>query len=278
MEVHGSVIHWKCIHHLCFTCDLMQMLPLVLHALNLHQLEDPVPAKIPLLSTNHSTQDHSDTMFHSITEDSTNMSTIIEGPFFHKHVAIRVVVGVTCSLSMLGALLIILSYICIKDIRTKARQVLVHLSIADFGVACANFIGVCVYFDQYIRHCPFESKAGNESFFENDLKAHTVSNGVNTWTSCEVLLQLCKTQAFMAAYSTLASVLWTLSLAVYIYCLVFHTNKKVHLRVIYFAYVFCWGMPLFISLWLVITGKPESIMINLDLVYVFRFSLQPPDN
>ena len=236
------------------------MLPLVLHALNLHQLEDPIPAKMALLSTNHSPQDHStgvDTVLHSMAEHSTNMSTV-EGPFFHKHVAIRIVVGVTCSLSMLGALLIILSYICIKDIRTKARQVLVHLSVADFGVACANFIGVCVYFDQYIRHCPFESKTSNGSFFETNSNVDTVTNGVNTWTSCEVLLQLCKTQAFMAAYSTLASVLWTLCLAVYIYCLVFHTNKKVHLRVIYVAYIFCWGMPLFVSLWLVITGKPES--------------------
>lgn len=242
----------------------MQMLPLVLHALNLHQLEDPTPSNMPLFSTYHSPQDHvmdDHTTLHSVIGESTNMSTI-GGPFFHKHVAIRVVVGVTCSLSMLGALLIILSYICIKDIRTKARQVLVHLSIADFGVACANFIGVCVYFDQYIRHCPFESKAGNESFLNTNPKTDTITNGVNTLTSCEVLLQLCKAQAFVAAYSTLASVLWTLCLAVYIYCLVFHTNKKVHLRVIYAAYVFCWGMPLFISLWLVITGEENRLHVG----------------
>ncbi len=180
-----------------------------------------------------------------------NMS-LIDGPFFHKHVAIRVVVGITCAFSMLGALLIILSYVCFKKIRTKSRQILVHLSVADFGVACANFIGVCVYFDQYIRHCPLESQLGiNHTHSEDEL----VFNGVNTHTSCDVLLQLCKAQAFIAAYSTLASVLWTLSLAVYIYCLVFYTSKKVHLKVIWVAFIFCWGMPLLVSLWLVTTGE-----------------------
>lgn len=229
------------------------MLPLVLHALNLHQLEDLWRGS-PESSHQLQYAMGEDATLQSYSTESTNMS-IIEGPFFHKHVAIRVVVGVTCSLSMVGALLIILSYICIKDIRTKAREVLVHLSIADFGVACANFIGVCVYFDQYIRHCNLDSSPRNTSCFEQDSDPNSVGNGVNTLTSCEALLYLCKIQAFIAAYSTLASVLWTLCLAVYIYCLVFYTNKKVHLRIIYLAYIFCWGMPLFISVWLVTTGE-----------------------
>ena len=221
------------------------MLPLALHALNVHRLSLGLMDSSPTL-TESSEDVLNEPSLYTTSIPIQNMS-LVDGPFFHKHVAIRVVVGITCSLSMLGALLIILSYLCIKEIRTKSRQILVHLSVADFGVACANFIGVCVYFDQYIRHCPLESSVMNHT----DI---IVTNGVNTHTPCAVLLQLCKTQAFVAAYSTLASVLWTLSLAVYIYCLVFYTSRKVHFRVVYVAYFFCWGIPLLVSLWLVITG------------------------
>ncbi len=227
------------------------MLPLALYALSAHQLDVGEGAKEESIAGFVLANPLLYTAAVPTTPEERNMS-IIDGPFFHKHVAIRVVVGITCAFSMLGALLIILSYVWIKKIRTKSRQILVHLSVADFGVACANFIGVCVYFDQYIRHCPLESqKAVNHTHPEN----FSISNGVNTLTSCTALLQLCKAQAFIAAYSTLASVLWTLCLAVYIYCLVFYTSKKVHTKVVWVAVFFCWGMPLLVSLWLVITGQ-----------------------
>ena len=175
-------------------------------------------------------------------------SSLIDGPFFNKHVALRVTVGTTCCLSMLGALLIIISYFLIRDIRTKSRQILVHLSIADFGVSCSNFIGVSVYFDQYIRHCPEYVRAPRRRPYE-------VADRVNSALSCGALQGLCKAQAFFAGFSTLASVLWTVCLAVYIYCLVVHSSKKVHHKVVYISYLLCWGVPLLISIWLISTGK-----------------------
>lgn len=180
--------------------------------------------------------------------DSNN--SMVYGPFFDKHVALRVIVGITCCLSMCGAALIILSYFLIKDIQTKSRHILVHLSLADFGVACCNFIGVTVYFDQYLRYCPAEQlqKTGAVVNHSNSALQHSV-------LSCNTLQGMCKAQAFLAAFSTLASVLWTLSLAVYIYCLVVHSKNKVHYKVVYVSYVLCWGLPLFISLWLISTGK-----------------------
>lgn len=176
----------------------------------------------------------------------------VDGPFFNKHRPLRAVVGITCCLSMVGAILIILSYLFVRDIQTKSRQILLHLSFADFGVACSNFIGVAVYFDQYIRNCPgsFELTMASVRSAEN-----VISNAYNSSLSCHTLKGLCKAQAFFAGFSTLASVLWTLSLAVYIYCLVVHNNKGVHHRVILVSYMLCWGLPLFISLWLVSTGK-----------------------
>ena len=157
-------------------------------------------------------------------------------PFTKKDVALRVVVALTCSLSMLGALLIILSYICLKSIRTKTRQIIVHLSVADLGTACANFIGATVNFDHYILKC---KDSGNNTY-----------PGI----SCSVVENLCTAQAFFANYFTVVSILWTLSLSVYIHCLVVHSGLRTHKMVVYFSYVFCWGMPLVVSVWLVATG------------------------
>ena len=184
-------------------------------------------------------------------------SSNLEAPFFHKEIALRTVVGVTCSLSLIGALIIILSYCLDKEIRTKSRQILVHLSVADFGVALANLIGVIVYFDQYIRGCTTDwdnlkpSKSANETLLSSD--AYSSSSPV----SCGALYRLCKAQAFVAGYSTLASVMWTQILAVYVYCLVVLPQnwKCFKVSFMYFSCVFCWGMPFVISLWLVLTRK-----------------------
>ena len=106
--------------------------------------------------------------------------------------SIRAVVGVTCILSMAGALLIILSYILIKEIRTTTRKILLHLSIMDFMVAAGNLIGDFINFDQYLAADP-------------TAQHHKVVNNV------------CKAQAFFALYGSISSILWTNSMAVYVY-------------------------------------------------------------
>ena len=229
------------------------MLPFALHSYNLRHLsvsgstlgDASIVATEQIVSLSQASSTISPTTDWIPNPYSINNETLF-GPFFHKHTTLRAVVGIICCLSMLGALLIILSYICVKETRTKARQILVHLSVADFGVACANFIGVTVYFDQYIRSCPYNFKNNVQS----DMNSSTMTNSV----SCHSLHDLCKAQACLAAYSTLASVMWTLSLAVYIYCLVVHSSKKFHLKVVYFSYIFCWGMPLLITIWLIASG------------------------
>lgn len=149
-----------------------------------------------------------------------------------KKLWLRAIVAGVSLLSMIGALLIVLSYVCISSIRTRSREILVHLSLADFGVACANFIGVVVDFDRFLRECPYQN---------------------NNW--CPDVYNLCKVQALFAGFFTIASILWTMALSVYIYLLVVHAARNLHSKSVYFFYVFCWGIPLFISLWLVITDR-----------------------
>ena len=140
--------------------------------------------------------------------------------------SVRAVVGVTCILSMAGALLIILSYILIKEIRTTTRKILLHLSIMDFTVAAGNSIGVFINFDQYF---------------------------INSTNISAQVLGACEAQEFFSEYGTISSILWTNSMAVYIYLHVMQLPKVTWSM--YVFYVLNYGLPLIVSLWFLSTGK-----------------------
>ena len=159
--------------------------------------------------------------------------------FLTKGDAVRAVVGVTCGLSIVGATLIVLSYTCFKNLRTKARRILVHLSIMDFGVATANMVGVLVYFDGY--YSVISRGNGSVSLIVMPPSAE--------------IENLCITQAFFAVYFTLGSILWTICLAIYLYFTLVFYDKKHGQYFERFAYVFSYGLPLLVSLWLVLTEK-----------------------
>ena len=145
--------------------------------------------------------------------------------------SVQVVVGITCVLSMFGAVLIALSYLLIKEIRTKAREILVHLSFMDFMVATANFVGVVVNFDQYLANKQYSGR------------------------TYDIVHALCVTQASFAMYGTLASILWTIAIAVYIYLRIMFNKKPVARRAVYAFYVICYGLPLIMTLWYTLERK-----------------------
>ena len=147
-----------------------------------------------------------------------------------KDPAMRAVVGVSCCLSILGSLLIILSYILFKKRRTRAREILLHISLMDLGVALANLIGLSVYFDKfYYKH-------------HEHVAAH--------------IDRLCRTQAFFASYCTMGSILWTITLAAFLYFVIIHRRKKQEASYfVWAAYLVCYGFPLFVNLWLIFTKR-----------------------
>ena len=52
-----------------------------------------------------------------------------------------------------------LVHICFKKWRTRTRDILVHISVMDFGVALANLIEDVVYFDRF-----YPAAVGNVSY------------------------------------------------------------------------------------------------------------------
>ena len=154
--------------------------------------------------------------------------------FKNKEFEGKIVVGVTCCLSIIGSMLILLSYFQQKK-KTKAKHILFHISLMDLGAALTNLIGLSINFDQY----------------------YTV-NGAATKieVSKPYIDGLCKTQAFFAMFFSMGSVLWTTALATYLYVVIIHLKKPQYAKYILWAScVICYGLSMMASLWSVLTDK-----------------------
>ena len=202
-------------------------------------------------------QQHQQYAYETSSSGGINLTCISESVlYWSKGPPFRIIVGLACCLSIIGTLLIIISYACFKSLRSRARLVLVHLSLMDFGVSVANLVGNLIYFDGYYIDRISTANPASSPTGENHEK---VTNSV-----CEVYHQpesiaiqrLCTAQAFLAHYFTYSSVLWTINLAVFIYFIIVHHRSsyysKVSLRISYF---FCYGIPILLCLWLLCTHR-----------------------
>lgn len=159
-------------------------------------------------------------------------SSTVAPYLLRKNEGIRTVTGITSFLSILGSFLIIFSYIFFKDTRTRARLILLHLSITDLGVGLANFVGDVVYFDRY---------------YINSTSIKSINN-----TAANAA---CITQAFLAEYFTISSILWTCVLAVYMYFLVVEKGSFVVRYFMWIACILCYGIPVMVASWLLHLGR-----------------------
>ena len=161
----------------------------------------------------------------------------------NKNDVVRAVVGVTCVFSMVGSILIIFSYLCSKTLRSRVRLILVHLSLMDFLVAFSNFAGDVANFDQYYINSSLNMSC-------NAPLPLIPSNSV--YPAVKVL---CVVQAAVAHFSTLSSVLWTTSLAVYLYLHIVHYRSKMSHYSFLLSFVLCYGLPLLITVWALTTNR-----------------------
>ena len=153
-----------------------------------------------------------------------------------KPLALRVIIGVVCVLSATGSCIIILSYCCYKEHRTRARYILVHLSISNIGQVVSNFIGTVVNFDRTFK---------NSKNFSYDIR-----------TDRRIGEQLCTTQAFFTVYFSVCGMLWTISLAVYLYLVILSMKQAYFTRYfVWLSYVVCYGLPLLVSVWLLMISR-----------------------
>ena len=136
--------------------------------------------------------------------------------------------AILCILSVFGSLAIILAFAFVKEIRSKARELLVHLSVMDLMYSTANFVGLWLPYHEHL------------------ITNHTDTSTYNTYHG------VCEAQAFFAIYGTIGSVLWTLGLAVYLYYRIVSRDEAVTRKVVYLLYILCYSLPLYVTLWLLI--------------------------
>lgn len=141
--------------------------------------------------------------------------------------SLRVCVGTMCSLSILGSLLIIGTFVAYKDVRTIPRQLLVNLSVADLVTALSNLVGIAVDFGVHVTHGDSNSKS---------------------------LENFCKAQAFFSQLGTNASIYWTIAVAAYMFMVVVANKGDLANRLLPVYYVLCWGLSVVVMAWFIAAG------------------------
>ena len=161
----------------------------------------------------------------------------------HQYVSLQIVCGIVCVLSILGSLAIIVTYALVKEVRSKTRELLVHISLMDIMYTMANFVGLMI---PYRKH-----------LYDDDNSTNYNNEDHRTYQN------ICEVQAFFAIYGTIGSVLWTLALAVYLYYRIVSRDPTVTKRLLMVLYVICYVMPLYVSLWLLLDhhmGYPHNAL------------------
>ena len=150
---------------------------------------------------------------------------------------VKIVAAFTCLVSMLGSSSIVLSYVCFKQLRSKAREILVHLSVMNFAASLSMFVGIALNF------------SSNSNFHRVGIATGTHDQAHDTYR------KLCVAQAAFLVYSDLASLLWTISISIYCYFLLMFEDCKLAHRSVYGYYLVCYGLPLITAAWFVVTDK-----------------------
>ncbi len=136
--------------------------------------------------------------------------------------SLRIVVIAVCVLSILGASLIILTYVLYKDLRTTARQLLVNLSVANIVIAVSHIAGTFIV-------QKFVEKKDDRVVFVVDTDP------------------VCSAQAAFTMFGALSSLLWTMTLAVYMFVMIVLSRPRLAKKLMYIFYPVCWGGPLVLT-------------------------------
>lgn len=124
----------------------------------------------------------------------------------------------SCSLSIFGTTVIILTFINIPEVQNITRKLLLALTIADVLTAVGNLIGI-------IRYIALQSMPhGCELLRESD--------------------SVCVVQSFVTTFSSMVSFFWTTVIAVHIYLQISRSSSDMRSGHMLWGYhILCWGVP-----------------------------------
>lgn len=131
----------------------------------------------------------------------------------------QTIVIIFASISIISSVLIFITFICLREVRTLTRQIIICITLADFFTALANLCGVLVIGQ-------FE-----ENKVQNQLSV--------SW---------CSIQSFVSSTSSLCSFLWTMVLSVALHQVLVNENFDRFARFLPLFHIVCWLLPLIINI------------------------------
>ena len=151
--------------------------------------------------------------------------------------------------SIFGAIFIIGTYLIFKDLRTKARFVLLMIAFSD----CINSLAYIFAFTNTAIDPKYSLCIENKSEFS---------------------LQACAFQSGINLYATLVSNCWTCVLGLHITCLFYRKNYLENNYVMALAHIVCWFAPFCIAApaYLLNFLGPGSQSVNVGWCFVSNYS------
>lgn len=135
---------------------------------------------------------------------------------------------VSCSLSCLGSILILLTFCLLKDLRTTTQKIITLLAVADLISAIGYILGSI----NFLTH-----------FNKNDS------------SDCSIFLTLCKTQSTITSWSSLVSFCWTVILAFHFFLIIVFKRFQFARKLLPVYNILAWGVPLVIIVPLLVMDK-----------------------
>ena len=136
---------------------------------------------------------------------------------------------VSCSLSCLGSLLILVAYFTVKGIRNTAQKIITLLSIADFFTAFGYLMAAWNFLKHYNLHDEQRCK--------------------------DVFQTVCAIQSFITTWSSMSSFWWTCALALHFYLILSPTKRTWTSKMLPLENIIGWIVPLMIVFPMLVTGK-----------------------
>ena len=132
---------------------------------------------------------------------------------------------VSSSISSIGAMAIILTYIMFKDLRTGSRTIITYLSIADLFTSLGYIVGGSNY---------LVSMRETEQCYRFDT--------------------ICSIQSYITTWSQLSSYVWNCALAAYLFITIVLGKNRLANRLTPSIHVIAWGLPILVALPLLCFG------------------------
>ena len=132
------------------------------------------------------------------------------------------------AMSCLGAILILIAYAALKDIRKGAQTIITVLALADLVYSISLIVAGINYFVYYKETKP-----------EN----------------CEVYQIVCKIQGFVTLLGSWSTFVWTSALAFYFFMLYVFKVASLAMKLMPLYNILAWGLPVTIALPLLVLDK-----------------------